>query len=210
METLVLPSLWSTFRRIGKSRTPLNINSPRKAIWSISQLLHKHAQSRQCRSHILIMFVSFAFASGLSTLSPFIATAGPQDSPKVSREDRIKAAFIYNFGHYIKWPPGSFSDSKSPFAIGIVGASPVAVELGAIAMAKRIQDRPIALRQISSWEDIQGCHIVFVPKSVEPSFQEVVLKACLGKPIFVAGENTAFIDRGGMAVRCPRFLVQGL
>ena len=48
----------------------------------------------------------------------------PLFSQNVSRENQLKAAFLYNFSQFVTWPDDAFSNSSSPIAIGVLGENP--------------------------------------------------------------------------------------
>ena len=48
-----------------------------------------------------------------------------------AREFRIKAAFIYNFAKFTRWPAGSFADGEAPFHFCIYGEDPFDATVGA-------------------------------------------------------------------------------
>ena len=82
--------------------------------------------------------------------------AQEDDEMSASREHQIKAAYLYQFGRYVEWPPKSFANSKSPFVIGLPEHDPLVPNLEQIARVKKIQDRPIRIRQFSSPADIRA------------------------------------------------------
>ena len=41
-----------------------------------------------------------------------------------SKEYQLKAAFLFNFAQFVKWPSDSFPDADAPFYIGILGDDP--------------------------------------------------------------------------------------
>ena len=125
------------------------------------------------------------------------AAAQQGDWEAISREYQIKAAFLYNFGRYVQWPPGAFRDARAPFVIGVAGPSPITAELQRIARAKTIQQRSIQIRQVSDAMEAGECHILFFPRSVEPQHRARAIQQCLGKPVLLVGESQAFLTQGG-------------
>ncbi len=66
----------------------------------------------------------------LITFLLFIFSAPAQMADDISREDQIKAVFIYNFTKYIQWPE---SDTSEVFIIGVLGNSNLVIPLRRIA-----------------------------------------------------------------------------
>lgn len=126
------------------------------------------------------------------------ARAQSYDPGVINREHQIKAAFLYNFGRYVQWPAEAFADAEAPFVIGVLGSSPVASNLRPVAQTKKIQERPVLIRQFSDPKEMARCHILFVSADVEPETQAKAVQRCLGQPVLLVGENGDFVQRGGM------------
>ena len=97
-----------------------------------------------------------------------------------SREYRIKAAYLYQFGRYIDWPANAFADSQSPFVIGVMEGDPIIADLDQIAEIKKIQDRPIHIQRFASPDDVRACHIVFLSASLSAETQEAIVASGRG------------------------------
>lgn len=118
----------------------------------------------------------------------------------VSREDAIKAAYLYNFGRYVEWPDSAFSAEKSPLVIGILGPSLVDQHLAAYTRDdKQVRGRPI---RISRWLDaskIDTCHILLLSAQLDARQREQVVKAMNGKPVLLVSEGAdAILSAGGI------------
>ncbi|MGZ3158782.1 MAG: YfiR family protein, partial [Burkholderiaceae bacterium] len=60
-----------------------------------------------------------------------------------SSEYAVKAAFLFKFGAYVEWPPGTFDTPKTPLVIGIVGDDPFDGTLDSIVTGHAIEGRPV-------------------------------------------------------------------
>ena len=67
------------------------------------------------------------------------SSAQDDEETTASREYRIKAAYLYQFGRYVEWPAKAFANSKSPFVIGVLEQDPLIPDLEQIA---RDQENP--------------------------------------------------------------------
>ena len=123
----------------------------------------------------------------------------------IDREYTIKAAFLYHFSTYVEWPPNAFPASDQPFVIGVYQTNPFGSSLDQIAKTKKVTDRSIAIRKLTSVDGLQTCHILFVPASVSAAQQDAILGATQGSLVLVVGETDDFIQRGGDA----QFFVEG-
>lgn len=112
-------------------------------------------------------------------------------------EYNVKAASLYAFGRYVTWPDSAFESADSPLVIGVHGGNPFGDALDRIAAKKTINGRPIEIRQVNSPADSEGCHILFVTRSVPKQAESQLFERTEGKPILLVGESPGFTDRGG-------------
>ncbi|MEI8371488.1 MAG: YfiR family protein [Planctomycetota bacterium] len=148
------------------------------------------------QSLLLLLTLSFGIAS---------LHAQEDEATAASRELRIKAAYLYQFGRYVQWPAKAFSSAEAPFVIGILKQDPIAAELDQLALVKKIENRPIQIRQFSPENGIPACHILFLSTFVTPEVQTALLGKATGKNILLVGDSEKFLDLGGAV----RFVVEG-
>jgi hypothetical protein len=120
------------------------------------------------------------------------------DIVMAQREYNVKAVSLYAFGRYVTWPPEAFANETSPFVIGVLGGNPFGDALQRIAAKKKVNDRPIAVRQLGSAGEALECHIVFVSSAAPPAVEAELFKATAGKPVLLVGETPGFAARGGV------------
>ncbi len=123
-----------------------------------------------------------------------------QQQDVIDREPEIKAAYLYNFGRYVEWPPSarSVGESGSPdFVIGVVGDSPVIAPLRTIAATKKVGGRAILIRQFKAATDFQACQVLFVPAGQDPELVAAILKKARETPTLVVGEVEGFALKQG-------------
>jgi len=116
------------------------------------------------------------------------------DAP--TREYLVKAAFIYNFTQFVQWPTDALGDQDTPFIVAVVGDNPFDSALEHAVADKTVEGHPIVVRYFSSADQIQACHLLFVPAS-----QDGATSAILGKvanmPVLSVGEGDSFLPSGG-------------
>jgi len=76
-------------------------------------------------------------------------------------EYALKAAFLYNFAKFTRWPAEAFANAWEPLGICVLGEDPFGPALETIA-GKRIGTRRLAVRRVAAGEEIDGCHMVFL------------------------------------------------
>lgn len=105
-----------------------------------------------------------AFLVGL--LCAGCPVAGGADA-LISREYKIKAAFLYNFTKFVEWPAGRFQDEVSPIVIGVLGRNPFGGELAEIVRGRKINGRGITIVALESASKAGAAHAVFIAAGEE-------------------------------------------
>src|ERR1051326_4191867 len=76
-------------------------------------------------------------------------------------EYQLKAAFLFNFAKFIEWPTEAFSETSTPFVIGILGDDPFGQDLQQTIHGKTINNRLLVARELHSPAEATNCQIVF-------------------------------------------------
>lgn len=124
--------------------------------------------------------------------------APAQDAVSAQREYNVKAVSLYAFGRYVTWPDTAFASATSPLVVGVFGGNPFGDALERIAAKKTLNGRPIEIKELATPEELAGCHIVFVPRTVAPEAEQQVIQAAHAKPVLLVGESPGFAERGGV------------
>lgn len=113
----------------------------------------------------------------------------------IDREPEIKAAYLYNFGRYVEWPPAAIGPRE--FVVGVVGDSPIIAPLATIAGTKKVNNRSITLRRFRTEKDFQQCHLLFVPAGQDPKLVAAIVKAAGNTATLIVGEEQDFAVKQG-------------
>lgn len=106
----------------------------------------------------------------------------------------VKAVCIYNFTKYIDWMD---DDASSTFDIAVVGESAIVDPLVRIAQKQRVRNKEIRIRHFQNADQIDRCHILFVPESQQTQLKPIVDKI-RGKNILIVSEIEGGLDIGVM------------
>ena len=109
-----------------------------------------------------------------------------------------KAALFRVFSQHIQWPKNSgLADRSKPFVIGIIGKNPFGdiLEKAYSQTDIKIKERNVEIRYISKMQEIKGCHILFISKSVGKELAEIIA-VTRKKPILTIGERKGFAEKG--------------
>ncbi len=107
-------------------------------------------------------------------------------------EYAVKAAYIYNFGKFAKWP----SEGET-FNICILGKDPFGGELERTVAGEAIDGKPIVVRKMDDLSHGHDCQILFLSNS-ERSRLTAILAQVRNLPILTVSDAPDFVERGGM------------
>jgi hypothetical protein len=121
------------------------------------------------------------------------AVRGAPLAQEVSREYRVKAAYLYNFVKYVEWP-----DTKGRILICVAGQNPFGTLLESLVRNERVHGVPLATEVILDART--DCDVLFTPRTANiPAY----LKAAAGMPTLTIGETPRFVEQGGMIAFYP-------
>ena len=90
-------------------------------------------------------------------------------------EFEVKAAYLEKIIHFIDWPESSnINDISRPFVIGVFGRTPFKKELEIIFSERRMKDKPVDIRTVSTIEEVSGCHVLFISRSAKPRLTKII------------------------------------
>jgi YfiR/HmsC-like len=114
-----------------------------------------------------------------------------------TREQQIKAAFIYNFTKFVEWPSASFESKVDPIVIGVLEQTPLTAELEFAVQDRRVNGRGILVRKVSSVEEIKRVQVLYVGAG-EDSRYAALASPVQGSAVLTIGESSAFAAAGGI------------
>jgi hypothetical protein len=128
-----------------------------------------------------------------------LASVGWLDAAEQAKptEYQVKAAYLYNFGRFVKWSQPSNQSPLSSFPICVLGDDHFGPVLDNTVAGERIDNLPITVRRLSSPADATGCRIVFVDRSEEHRLANV-LPLLSHSGVLTVSDMPGFTDKGGM------------
>lgn len=115
--------------------------------------------------------------------------------PKVS-EYQVKAAYLYNFGKFVKWPASSANKSAF-FAVCVLGQDPFGSTLDSIMAGEELDGKYLVVKRISAAQDAEDCRILFISSNEESHLKEI-LETLDESGILTVSDIPSFSRRGGM------------
>jgi hypothetical protein len=117
-------------------------------------------------------------------------------------EQRVKAAFIFNFAKFVEWPPEAFVRGDAPLEICVIEGEPLNQTLAETVRGKAINQHPLTVRRVQNGAQLRGCNVLYLG-DLEPSRQREFVAVLRGRPVLTVSDTAGFIDDGGMI----RFLI---
>jgi hypothetical protein len=136
------------------------------------------------------LFVLMCAALGAAQPLPLQAAGA------TATESQVKAVFVFNFSHFVEWPPESFSAPTAPFVIGVLGGESLAAQLDAAVRGERVAQHPLQVRRVGVAE-ITDCHILYIDKS-ESAKLDAILAALKGRGTLTVSDLDGASLRGVM------------
>jgi hypothetical protein len=106
----------------------------------------------------------------------------------------VKAAFLCNFGKFVRWPA---SRSQSEFRICVYGRDPFGPVLDSFVADETVEGKTVGVRRIGALADVTNCHIVFISQQEEKHLRGI-LEAAGKSAALTVSEIPQFTKRGGM------------
>ena len=141
-------------------------------------------------------FVTLRFVPAF-LLALFIAPITSRSEAQQARptESQVKAAYLFNFGKFVRWPV--LANSVDSLQICVLGKNSFGTVLEATVKGEAISGKPVTTRNIPSMHDADGCHILFVSMSEETRLN-AVLASAKRLPVLTVSDIPHFAERGGM------------
>lgn len=100
-----------------------------------------------------------------------------------AQESKYQALYLFNFTKYIDWP-------GEQVTIGVIGNSPVLIELESLAKNSKVK-----LLKIAGSESVSSCDMIFLPEAQSRNF-DLIQSKLNGSPIILVTENESLVSKG--------------
>ncbi len=117
-------------------------------------------------------------------------------------EYEVKAAYLYNFGRFVKWPKAT--GRADSFDICVLGQDPFGRSLGSTLAGQTIEGARVLARRISKPLEAADCRIVFISSSTQDQLASI-LADVEKMSVLTVGDMPEFTRRGGMI----QFVLEG-
>lgn len=111
--------------------------------------------------------------------------------------NKVEAAFLRNFAHYVTWPPDVFADDHTPWCIGILGNDPFGDVLDKTLAGRTEQGRSFEVLRADSPNELPKCQIVFVAYQ-DAAKRRAALATLKNLPVLTVSDAPEFLQEGGI------------
>lgn len=112
-------------------------------------------------------------------------------------EYQVKAVFLFNFSHFVEWPPSAFASAEAPFVIGVFGHDPFGGQLDEVTRGETVNGRPLVIRRVRNAGEAAACQILFMHHS-EAARLDNVLAALSHRSTLTVSDLDEAAQRGVM------------
>lgn len=116
--------------------------------------------------------------------------------PPVS-EYSVKAAYLFNFGKFVRFTSAEGVESRPTFDLCIIGEDPLGRSLDEITANEKLDGKPVRVARLKSAEEARGCGIAYI-SAAEGSRVDSDLQALRGHEVLTVSDSNDFLRHGGM------------
>ena len=143
-----------------------------------------------CKSALGRLWVGIAACVFLQASVSLYAQAKPS-------EYDVKAAYLFNFGKFIRLAPNAPPSKHETFDICVLGQEPLSRILEGITANERINDRAVRVVRVKDAAEARACDIAYIGKS-EGERIESDLAVLAGSDALTVSDASTFLSHGGM------------
>ncbi len=132
----------------------------------------------------------------VGALASSVHARGDALSGPPPEEYKVKAAFLYNFARYVRWPVDAFIDGDAPVIVAVYGEDPFGTALVDALAGKQIGERRFVIERIPSLDKLRPVHLLFVPERSERDIAAIV-EHYAGTPTLIVGDTMKTVESGG-------------
>ena len=115
---------------------------------------------------------------------------------QVADDTLVKAAFIYNFAKFTRWPPQTWNEPKTPLNLCTTGKDALTSNLGRLNK-ETIGGRPVTISTFTPGSEAGACHILYIAASEHRHFTRIIQQT-RDAPVLTISEIGRFAAAGGI------------
>jgi len=133
---------------------------------------------------------------GVATIA-FCAIASFAHAQNQMPEYDVKAAYLFNFGKFVRFAPSDASIKRQDFDICIVGEDPLGHALDELTVDEQLDGKRVRVVRVKTAVEARGCAVAYISAS-EGSHIANDLEALRGQAVLTVSDAPRFLEHGGM------------
>lgn len=105
----------------------------------------------------------------------------------------LKAAFLYNFIQYVKWPEAKEAN-PGQFVLCVLGQNPFGAALEPLK-SKTALNAPLAVKELRQAGELGQCHILFISASEQPHLAKILAET-KDAGVLTVGDTEGYAEAG--------------
>jgi hypothetical protein len=135
------------------------------------------------------------FAVCLTSIA-MAATVFADPTPKPT-EFQVEAAYLFNFGRFVDWPPTSRGQTGASLVICVLGDDPFGSSLDSVLQRGTVKGKALTAKRIGRIEDAATCQVLYISAS-EAARVDRILSTVGNVSVLTVSDMPQFMDHGGM------------
>jgi hypothetical protein len=110
---------------------------------------------------------------------------------------QVQAAYLYNFGKFVKWPAEAPANQSGSFIICVLDQDPFGDTLQSTLSGETVAGQRVVVKRLPKAQQASGCHILFIGASEAHDLSGILLSLDQAAVLTVSNMPD-FSKRGGM------------
>lgn len=132
-----------------------------------------------------------------AVLGAFCLIAAIAQAQNRISEYAVKAAYLFNFGKFVRFTPSEAITERQNFDICIVGEDPFGRTLDGLTANERLDSKPVRIVRLKTAEEARGCAIAYISASEGARIKSDV-ETLRGQEVLTVSDAAQFLEQGGM------------
>lgn len=126
-----------------------------------------------------------------------VALAHGQTTTQLAGEYQIKAAFLFNFAKFVKWPESALPEAATSIAVCVLSDEDVARTIEETIGGKTVRDKRVVVTRLTTAEPDASCQMLFVSGD-QAAKADKFFGTLAEASVLTVGETEDFAARGGV------------
>lgn len=113
-------------------------------------------------------------------------------------EQKVKAAFLFNFLKFVTWPQGRVPADREPYVLCVIGDERFAHTVEQAIQDKTVSGHAVEVRGLAPGASLRACHLAHLAPGTSLSAAEAALGGASGGGILTVHEADAAVPSGVM------------